>query len=216
MDSRSAGFSSQYSPRKNIRRRFGNRKRALGHSSDYGFDLSPCYEIKSAKAKSSGVQRWSGSVLVKGLFAYCDNGYVRTSLCCYAVRKHYQHSKPLTSNRLLRKENTESITVCYYTQTFIRLFDSGYVTITPDYKFRASRSLKDDFDNGEDYFGYNGTGIWLPPDSDSRPNRQFLRMAFRYCLSRITDFCIDALETMFSRRVYRVCIANSASELLMN
>jgi putative restriction endonuclease len=32
-----------------------------------------------------------------------------------------------------------------------RLFDAGYVTITPDYKFRASRKLKGDFDNGEEY-----------------------------------------------------------------
>ncbi len=55
-----------------------------------------------------------------------------------------------------------------------RLFDTGYVTITPDYKFRASRKLKDDFDNGEEYFQFNGTGIWLPRDSDSRPNREFL------------------------------------------
>jgi putative restriction endonuclease len=55
-----------------------------------------------------------------------------------------------------------------------RLFDAGYVTITPDYKFHASRKLKDDFDNGEDYLRLNGTGIWLPPDSDSRPKREFL------------------------------------------
>jgi putative restriction endonuclease len=55
-----------------------------------------------------------------------------------------------------------------------RLFDSGYVTITPDYKFHASRKLKDDFDNGEEYLRLNGSGIWLPRDSDSRPKREFL------------------------------------------
>jgi putative restriction endonuclease len=55
-----------------------------------------------------------------------------------------------------------------------RLFDSGYVTITPDYKFRASHKLKDDFNNGEEYFQFNGTGIWLPKDSNNRPNREFL------------------------------------------
>jgi putative restriction endonuclease len=55
-----------------------------------------------------------------------------------------------------------------------RLFDSGYVTITPDYKFHASRKLKDDFHNGEDYFRLNGTGIWLPPDSNNRPKLEFL------------------------------------------
>lgn len=55
-----------------------------------------------------------------------------------------------------------------------RLFDTGYVTVTPDYKFRASRSLKEDFNNGEEYFQFNGTGIWLPRDSDNRPKREFL------------------------------------------
>jgi putative restriction endonuclease len=55
-----------------------------------------------------------------------------------------------------------------------RLFDSGYVTITPDYKFHASRKLKDDFDNGEEYFRLQGNTIWLPKDSDFKPNRQFL------------------------------------------
>ena len=55
-----------------------------------------------------------------------------------------------------------------------KLFDAGYVTVTPDFKFRASRKLKDDFHNGEEYFRLNGTGIWLPHDTDSRPNREFL------------------------------------------
>lgn len=55
-----------------------------------------------------------------------------------------------------------------------RLFDKGYVTITPDYKFRASRKLKDDFDNGEEYFRLQGATIWVPRDSDSRPKREFL------------------------------------------
>ena len=55
-----------------------------------------------------------------------------------------------------------------------KLFDAGYVTITPDYKFRASRKLKEEFHNGEEYFKLDGNNIWLPRDSDSRPNREFL------------------------------------------
>jgi putative restriction endonuclease len=55
-----------------------------------------------------------------------------------------------------------------------KLFDAGYVTVTPDYKFRASRKLKDDFDNGEEYLRLSGSDLWLPRDSDSRPNREFL------------------------------------------
>lgn len=55
-----------------------------------------------------------------------------------------------------------------------KLFDAGYVTITPGFKFRAGRKLRDDFDNGEDYFRLQGSNIWLPRDSESRSNREFL------------------------------------------
>ena len=43
------------------------------------------------------------------------------------------------------------------------LFDRGYVTVTPDFQFRVSRRLKQDFDNGEHYFKLNGHQIWVPP-----------------------------------------------------
>ena len=54
------------------------------------------------------------------------------------------------------------------------LFDRGYVTVTPDHRFHVSRRLKDDFDNGEHYFQFQGTQLWLPPLGDQRPAREFL------------------------------------------
>jgi putative restriction endonuclease len=54
-----------------------------------------------------------------------------------------------------------------------RLFDRGYVTVTPDYQFRVSRRLKDEFDNGEPYYPFDGQRIWLPPEAE-RPGREFL------------------------------------------
>ncbi len=55
-----------------------------------------------------------------------------------------------------------------------RLFDRGYVTVTPDYQVEVSRRLKDDFDNGEPYYPLHGREIWLPPQADLRPRREFL------------------------------------------
>lgn len=55
-----------------------------------------------------------------------------------------------------------------------KLFDAGYVTVTPDYKFRASRKLKDDFDNGEEYFQLEAGKLWLPRRPEDQPNREFL------------------------------------------
>lgn len=55
-----------------------------------------------------------------------------------------------------------------------RLFDRGYVTVTKDYRFRVSRRLRDDFDNGEPYFPYDRQEIWRPPNAADRPSREFL------------------------------------------
>jgi len=55
-----------------------------------------------------------------------------------------------------------------------RLYDRGYVTVTPDYRFRASRKLKDDFNNGEEYFQFQGNNLWLPSNASDRPNKELL------------------------------------------
>ena len=55
-----------------------------------------------------------------------------------------------------------------------RLFDAGYVTVTPDYRFRVSRLLKDDFDNGEPYYPFDGQEIWVPGRPEEKPRREFL------------------------------------------
>jgi putative restriction endonuclease len=55
-----------------------------------------------------------------------------------------------------------------------RLFDRGYVTVTPDYRFRVSHRLKDDIDNGEVYYRMNGAEIWTPREASKRPDRELL------------------------------------------
>ncbi len=55
-----------------------------------------------------------------------------------------------------------------------RLFDRGYVTITPDYRFQVSPALNDEFHNGKVYYQQDGSPIWLPPSADARPSREYL------------------------------------------
>lgn len=43
-----------------------------------------------------------------------------------------------------------------------RLFDQGYVTVTPDHRFEVSRRLKEDFENGKSYYPLDGHPI-IPP-----------------------------------------------------
>jgi putative restriction endonuclease len=79
------------------------------------------------------------------------------------------HIKPVTDDGKHRIDNG-----LLFRSDIHRLFDKGYVTVTPDYKFRASRRLKEDFDNGEEYFRLQGNTIWLPKNSDFQPNHEFL------------------------------------------
>lgn len=55
-----------------------------------------------------------------------------------------------------------------------KLFDRGYVTVTPDHRIRVSRRLRDDFDNGAYYLQFEGNEIWLPRDPRDRPDADFL------------------------------------------
>jgi putative restriction endonuclease len=55
-----------------------------------------------------------------------------------------------------------------------RLFDSGYVTVTPDFRFLASRRLREEFENGEEYLQLSGKQIALPQRAEERPSRQHL------------------------------------------
>lgn len=50
-----------------------------------------------------------------------------------------------------------------------KLFDSGYVTVTPEYRFEVSRRIKEEFENGRDYYALHGTRIRLPQDLAHRP-----------------------------------------------
>ena len=54
------------------------------------------------------------------------------------------------------------------------LFDAGYVTITPDMRFEVSRRIREEFENGRDYYGLHGQAIALPDDPGRRPARAAL------------------------------------------
>lgn len=56
-----------------------------------------------------------------------------------------------------------------------KLFDSGYVTITKDYKIEVSKKIKEQFENGRDYYKYHGQSmLLLPRDEIDKPSTTFL------------------------------------------
>jgi len=54
------------------------------------------------------------------------------------------------------------------------LFDQGYVTINPDMKFEVSRKIREEFENGIDYYRLHGAEIRVPDDPLNRPDREYL------------------------------------------
>jgi len=54
------------------------------------------------------------------------------------------------------------------------LFDSGYLTVTPDHKIEVSRRIKEDWQNGRDYYALAGRTLRPPGRGYPAPAREFL------------------------------------------
>lgn len=54
------------------------------------------------------------------------------------------------------------------------LFDRGYVTVTPDMRLRVSRRIRDDFENGRDYYALDRHEIRPPKAPNPLPSRDVL------------------------------------------
>jgi putative restriction endonuclease len=55
-----------------------------------------------------------------------------------------------------------------------RLFDAGYVTVTPEYRVEASRTMRDDFNDGENYLKLHGQLILVPERGEWQPDPEAL------------------------------------------
>jgi len=55
------------------------------------------------------------------------------------------------------------------------LFDRGYVTVTPDHLVEVSSRIKQEFQNGKEYYSLHGNEIRVPQMPDRRPSVEFLQ-----------------------------------------
>ncbi len=79
--------------------------------------------------------------------------------------KAYAESGPhLISNALLLRSDLH------------KLFDSGYLTITKDLRVEVSRRIKEEFQNGKEYYKYHGNSIVnLPHQIQDKPDPRFVQ-----------------------------------------
>lgn len=61
------------------------------------------------------------------------------------------------------------------------LFDAGYVTVTPDLHFEVSRRIKEEFENGRDYYALHGRPIRVPRDDGQQPDAAALSWHNEHC-----------------------------------
>lgn len=55
-----------------------------------------------------------------------------------------------------------------------RLFDKGYITVTPELRVEASHRMKDDFNDGDNYVRLHGSTIWVPEQRELQPDPEVL------------------------------------------
>jgi putative restriction endonuclease len=56
-----------------------------------------------------------------------------------------------------------------------RLFDLGYVTITPEHRLEVSSRLKEDYRNGRSYYQLHGASVFVPTSEGDAPSLDYLR-----------------------------------------
>lgn len=54
------------------------------------------------------------------------------------------------------------------------LFDQGYLTVTPDLRLLVSLTIREEFENGRDYYALDGRQIRLPLPPNPPPSRGYL------------------------------------------
>jgi putative restriction endonuclease len=54
------------------------------------------------------------------------------------------------------------------------LFDAGYVTVTPDFRFEVSSRIREEFENGREYYALHGATVAVPESTKQQPDRASL------------------------------------------
>jgi putative restriction endonuclease len=79
------------------------------------------------------------------------------------IRPYGEGGEHVAANGLLLRRDIHS------------LFDASYVTVTPELRFEVSRRIKEEFENGRDYYALHGREVWVPSRPEFKPDPAALR-----------------------------------------
>jgi len=90
------------------------------------------------------------------------------------IKSYSQNGPHQTSNGLLLRADIH------------RLFDDGYVTLDSDLRFLVSERVREQFENGREYYRFNGVKLQNLPDSmNDLPSKEFIKWHNEECFERI-------------------------------
>ena len=123
--------------------------------------------------------RYGAPVLVKPRLGQGTFNVAVTAAYHQACAVSGEHSLPVLDAAHIRgyaQGGTHDVSNGLLLRTDIhRLFDRGYVTVTPDYRFLVSKRLKEEWENGLIYYAHNDTRIAVPERAADRPDPALLR-----------------------------------------
>lgn len=53
-------------------------------------------------------------------------------------------------------------------------FDAGYIIVTPEYRIEVSHRIREEFENGRDYYRHHGNLMRMPEGQANRPDLAYL------------------------------------------
>ena len=102
-----------------------------------------------------------------GIFAYTST--LPCSLDAAHIRPYCDGGKHEPPNGLLLRSDIH------------RLFDSGYVTVSPNLHFEVSCQIREEFENGRDYYALHGKRIAVPQKPELGPASRALAWHSDHC-----------------------------------
>ena len=79
------------------------------------------------------------------------------------IKPYAKSGRHLISNALLLRSDIH------------KLFDTGYLTITSELKVEVSKRIKEEFENGREYYRFHGGDLYnLPANLTNKPEREFV------------------------------------------